>query len=163
MLVSQETLTKTWSRNLYKNPFITETILLLIGAVMKRTALALTLILALLFSAVAGTLSVANVGSADSVVNDWSMFHYDATHSGSPDNIAPTTHDLLWTIDLLMDEDAFSIVGSSPAVVDGVVYFRTWYGMDYALNASTGEEIWNFSAGWSYSSPAVVNGVYYAR
>jgi outer membrane protein assembly factor BamB len=173
---------------------------------MKRKALALTLIMALLFSVAAGTLSIANVESVDSgagsYAGDWPMFRYDAANSGTPDNVAPIAHDLLWTTDVLMDEYAFSIVGSSPAivgdvvyigsddgymyalnassgaqlwnsttdgssvsspaVVDGVVYFRTWHGRDYALDAVTGEEIWNFSAGRSYSSPAVVNGIYYA-
>ena len=53
--------------------------------------------------------------------------------------------------------------GSSPAVANGVVYVGS--GMDgnvYALNATTGVKLWNYTTGSEvYSSPAVVNGVVY--
>jgi len=62
---------------------------------MKRKELALTLIMALLFSAVVRALDIVDVGVADPIVYDWPMFRYDASNSGSPDNIAPITHDLL--------------------------------------------------------------------
>jgi len=134
---------------------------------MKTTALALALVLVLSFSAAAGTLHIVNVGVADSGVDDWPMFRYDAANSGSPDNIAPVTHDLLWATDVLMDEDASSIVGSSPAIVGGVVYIGSDDGYMYALNASSGTQLWNCTAdgdyGLSVSSPVVVDGVIYFR
>jgi hypothetical protein len=52
---------------------------------------------------------------------------------------------------------SFYIRGSSAAIVGGVVYSGT-----SALNASKGEELWQFPTnGWIYASPAVSNGVLY--
>jgi eukaryotic-like serine/threonine-protein kinase len=53
-------------------------------------------------------------------------------------------------------------VCSSPAVADGVVYLVAAYYV-YALDAATGDELWNFFADeYSvWSSPAVANGVVY--
>ena len=54
---------------------------------------------------------------------------------------------------------------SSPAVVDGVVYMGSQGGSIYAVNASNGSLLWNYTAVWSVvgdqSSPAVVNGIVY--
>jgi outer membrane protein assembly factor BamB len=54
------------------------------------------------------------------------------------------------------EEDIYS----SPAVVDGVVYFGGNDGRLYAIDASTGLERWHFQTeGHQISSPAVVDGV----
>jgi hypothetical protein len=51
---------------------------------------------------------------------------------------------------------------SSPAVVDGVVYIGSTDSNLYALNAKTGDKIWNYPTGAKVSSsPAVVGGVVY--
>ena len=51
---------------------------------------------------------------------------------------------------------------SSPAVVNGVVYFGSDDGNVYALNASTGAKLWSYATGDGVdSSPAVANGVVY--
>jgi outer membrane protein assembly factor BamB len=43
-----------------------------------------------------------------------------------------------------------------------VVYVGSYDGNVYALNATTGANVWNFTTGASvYSSPAVANGVVY--
>ena len=55
-------------------------------------------------------------------------------------------------------------IESSPAVVNGVIYFGSDDGNVYALNASTGAKLWSFSTGSAaalYVSPAVANGVVY--
>lgn len=54
-----------------------------------------------------------------------------------------------------------TLVTSSPAVVNGVVYIGGGSGNHvYALNATTGAYIWSYPTGdFVYSSPAVVNGV----
>jgi outer membrane protein assembly factor BamB len=53
-------------------------------------------------------------------------------------------------------------VRSSPAVVNGVVYFGDWLGKVFALDAQTGQEKWSFSTGDSVvPSPTVVDGVVY--
>jgi outer membrane protein assembly factor BamB len=55
-----------------------------------------------------------------------------------------------------------SAIESSPAVVNGVVYFGSDDGNVYALNASTGAKLWSYTTGsYVFSSPAVVNGVVY--
>jgi outer membrane protein assembly factor BamB len=130
---------------------------------MKRKGLTLILLLVLSFSA-AATLNFGNAGVTDSVVYDWPMFRYDAANSGTPDDIAPVTHDLLWTTDLLMDKDALSLGGSSPAIVDGVVYIGSNNGYMHALDASSGITLWSRALGsFKASSPAVVGGVVYVR
>jgi uncharacterized repeat protein (TIGR01451 family) len=51
---------------------------------------------------------------------------------------------------------------SSPAVVNGVIYFASLDGPIFALDASTGAKLWSFATGGDViSSPAVANGVVY--
>ena len=53
-------------------------------------------------------------------------------------------------------------IWSSPAVVNGVVYFGSEDHYVYALNAKTGKELWKYpTGGMVQSSPAVVDGVLY--
>ena len=57
-----------------------------------------------------------------------------------------------------------NVVEISPAVANGVVYVSSaeWSGTMYALNASTGALLWNYSTGYYVeSSPAVVDGMVY--
>ncbi|HYK36730.1 PQQ-binding-like beta-propeller repeat protein [Alloacidobacterium sp.] len=55
-----------------------------------------------------------------------------------------------------------SNIQSSPAVVNGVVYFGSDDHNLYAVNASTGARLWTYTTGgFVNSSPAVVNGVVY--
>ncbi|GAB4565464.1 MAG: hypothetical protein Kow0047_16080 [Anaerolineae bacterium] len=68
----------------------------------------------------------------------------------------------LWVQDGLSADNELS----SPAVVDGVVYFGTWAGDLYALDAATGAILWTYSLAPADSwpqvrSPIVVNGVLY--
>ncbi len=52
--------------------------------------------------------------------------------------------------------------GSSPAVVNGVVYVGSYDGNVYAFNAVTGAKLWSFPTGGEvFSTPAVANGVVY--
>ena len=123
---------------------------------MKRKTSALALILVFLFSAVAGALNITNVGVADSVVDNWPMFHHDLTHSGYSTSTAPLTNNSLWKY------QTGDFVDSSPAVVDGVVYIGSGDNNVYALNASTGSKIWSYQTDFLVvSSPAVAAGVVY--
>jgi outer membrane protein assembly factor BamB len=55
-----------------------------------------------------------------------------------------------------------NFVLSSPAIVNGVVYFGSNDNNVYALDASTGAKLWNYATGETVnSSPAVANGVVY--
>jgi outer membrane protein assembly factor BamB len=54
------------------------------------------------------------------------------------------------------------LADSSPAVANGVVYVGNTNGGVYALNATTGGPLWNYTTGGAVqSSPAVANGVVY--
>ena len=61
-----------------------------------------------------------------------------------------------------MDVGYGKAIFSSPAVVDGVVYFGADLNV-YALKASTGEKLWNHTTGLGIgsSSPAVSGGIVY--
>jgi eukaryotic-like serine/threonine-protein kinase len=89
--------------------------------------------------------------------SDWSMFRRDLTHSGNADNSSAVLEGTLaWTF------TTGAAVHSSPAVVEGVVYFGSRDHNIYALDAATGEKKWAFETGsWVESSPIVVSGVVY--
>lgn len=58
--------------------------------------------------------------------------------------------------------DSWDLYLSSPAVVDGKVYYGTGDGGVYAIDAQNGLMIWKFNTGdVVHASPAVVNGVVY--
>jgi polyvinyl alcohol dehydrogenase (cytochrome) len=54
-------------------------------------------------------------------------------------------------------------VSSQPTIVDGVVYFGSWDGKEYAVNAQTGKQIWAFETGGypSRSGASYADGVLY--
>src|SRR6266478_4281028 len=58
--------------------------------------------------------------------------------------------------------DAFDVFLSSPAVVNGAVYFGSGDGNLYSLDANSGELRWKFKTGdVVHASPAIANGVAY--
>ena len=91
--------------------------------------------------------------------NDTMQFRYNAQHTGDYSPVAgpvPSNGQLLWNYTIT------GYVGSSPAVVNGVVYVGSADNNVYALNATTGTKLWNYTTdSYVYSSPAVVNGVVY--
>lgn len=92
--------------------------------------------------------------------HSWPMFHNDVAHSGYSESTGPLTNQILWK------HQTGSGIESSPAVVDGVVYFGSlWNGQNgfvNALNATTGSKIWQYATNSGVeSSPAVVDGVVY--
>jgi outer membrane protein assembly factor BamB len=100
-------------------------------------------------------------GTAQSSGSDsWPMFHNDLAHSGYSESAGPLANQTLWKY------QAGSGIESSPAVVDGVVYFGVLWnghnGLVNALDAATGSKIWQFATDSGVeSSPAVVDGVVY--
>jgi outer membrane protein assembly factor BamB len=88
---------------------------------------------------------------------DWSMFRRDLSRSGvSGSSVADPVGKIKWTF------TAADVIHSSPAVVDGIVYFGSRDRHLYAVDAETGAEIWSFATGsWVESSPVVVGGVVY--
>jgi putative pyrroloquinoline-quinone binding quinoprotein/putative pyrroloquinoline-quinone-binding quinoprotein len=97
------------------------------------------------------------------VETDWTQGRYDAALSGLnhfENVLSPTSVSRLhlnWT------NDKVGAIFSTPAVVDGVVYFGSQDGHVYALKAATREILWAFrdTSGSVWSSPAVANGVVY--
>jgi outer membrane protein assembly factor BamB len=131
---------------------------------MKRESI-FGLILILLFLAsvfpmrvplVAGQ-SNGNAGSSAQVYVDWwSMLHHDSTHDGYSTSIVPSTNQTLWSF------TTGGAVGSSPAVINDMVFVGSDDYKVYALNASTGVKIWNYTTGNNVdSSPAVANNIVY--
>jgi eukaryotic-like serine/threonine-protein kinase len=96
-----------------------------------------------------------------SLTDDWPMFRHDPSHLGATGSIGPMAPEKLWTF----TEGHFdgSFIGSSAAVVNGIVYVGSNYNAFdkrgnsiYALDAHTGEKIWNYSTDGSiHSSPAI--------
>jgi outer membrane protein assembly factor BamB len=94
--------------------------------------------------------------AANAVVDWWSMFHHDLSHTGYSTSTAPNTNHTIWIY------TAGDFAGSSPAVADGKVYIGTYPDKVYCLDALTGVHIWNYTTGGAvYSSPAVVDGKVY--
>jgi polyvinyl alcohol dehydrogenase (cytochrome) len=95
---------------------------------------------------------------------DWPMYGRDL--AGSHYNplekaITPTTVSRLKTKWIFETEGD---VSSQPIVVNGVVYFGSWDGKEYAVDAKTGKKIWEFEdnpSNSSRSSAAYAEGVLY--
>ncbi|MCJ7604946.1 MAG: PQQ-binding-like beta-propeller repeat protein [Dehalococcoidales bacterium] len=88
---------------------------------------------------------------------EWTTFRHDMQHTGSvdPSGTVPQGQ-VAWRL------DTGEAIHSSPAVVDGIVYFGSRNYHLYALNAVTGEVIWKYKTGsWVEASPIVTGGVVY--
>ena len=97
-----------------------------------------TITLAILCLSIVLSLSfTVNAQQAES----WPMFHRDLSHTGYSTATGPSTNQTLWTF------KTQNKVWSSPAVVDGVVYFGSFDKNVYAVKASDGAKIWNYSTG----------------
>src|SRR5215510_5960160 len=99
-------------------------------------------------------------GNGDST--DWPMYGRDLAGSHYNPNekqLTPATVARLkpkWVFQTGAD------VSSQPTVVDGVVYFGSWDGKQYAVDAKTGKKIWEFDLGMpSRSGAAYADGIIY--
>lgn len=95
--------------------------------------------------------------SSNSTADNWAMFRQNQWRTGmaGPTEQLPAGT-VLWTF------AAGGAIHSSPAIVNGTVYFGSTDHKFYALDAATGNEKWKFETGsWVESSPAVVDGVVY--
>jgi polyvinyl alcohol dehydrogenase (cytochrome) len=90
--------------------------------------------------------------------DQWSVFNYDEANSRantgetrlSPENVARLVP--RWRF------DGLSAVTSTPAVVDGRVYFGDWSGVFHALDAQDGSEIWSRKLGHQITPSPLVAG-----
>ena len=88
---------------------------------------------------------------------NWPEFHFDAANTGSTSDAGPTINTTLWTF------DTTGKVGGSAAVANGFVFTNAKdKKVLYRLNATTGAQSWNYTAGGNLdSSPAVSGGIVY--
>jgi outer membrane protein assembly factor BamB len=88
----------------------------------------------------------------------WPMFHHDNLRTGYTSSPGPNMNLTLWTYNTAHD-----LYGPCPSVVDGILYTSGGYGTSvYAINATTGAGIWNYTVStWIVSSPAVADGRVY--
>ncbi len=96
------------------------------------------------------------------VNTNWYQFGYDHAHGRTNpyENVLSRTNVSHLTLDWRYTTG--DVIGSSPAVVSGVVYLGSDDQNMYALDAKTGTNLWSSPTGSSInSSPAVVNGVVY--
>ena len=107
------------------------------------------LFLILIFLGTTTSNSVSESSGAQSVADTWPMFHHDLLHTGNSNSTAPSTNQTLWRFNTGGPVD-------SPVVSDGVVYFGSLDDKVYALNASNGVVIWNYTTGANVLSPAAV-------
>ena len=98
---------------------------------------------------------------AGTCVNNWSEFHRTNMQRWNPcekvlnvNNVGKLR--LKWSYTPLVP-----IVFSSPAVADGVVYIGDDFSKLYALDATTGAELWEHCCAGEFSAPAVAGGVVY--
>lgn len=95
-------------------------------------------------------------GYAQQASSDWPMFRGNPWHSGFGQGTSVTSPVLLWKF------SASSSIASGPAIVNGIIYFGSGNGTIFALNAISGDQIWNRTTPMSAdTSPAVVDGVVY--
>jgi outer membrane protein assembly factor BamB len=103
----------------------------------------------------AGTPSGADAGGPTLPATGWAMFGGDLAHTRhdpretaiSPATVARLTRK--WTADS-------PAVTSTPAIVDGVVYYADWMGGVYAKQASDGGEVWTTDLGVGVTSSPLV-------
>jgi hypothetical protein len=81
--------------------------------------------------------------------DEWPMFHNDLNHTGSSESTAPKTNQILWRFNTGGPVD-------SPVVSDGIVYFGSLDDNFYALNASNGDFLWNYTTRANVLSPAAI-------
>jgi len=87
--------------------------------------------------------------------DDWPMFRHDPQHTGYTDCEMPDELELLWKY------KTGDWVFSSPAVVNGKVYFGSYDNYLYCLDTN-GNLLWRYKTGdYVRSSPAVVDGKVY--
>ena len=96
------------------------------------------------------------------VNTDWSQFGYDRAQSRTNpyENVLSRTNVSRLTLDWRYPTG--SLIYSSPAVVNGVLYIGSYDNSVYALDARTGTKLWSYATGnVIYTVPAVAHGVVY--
>ena len=120
---------------------------------MKR----LTIVLGLVLVATAGcgdSESNGGTGGGYGADSNWRMFGHDIANTRSNTVETEIGVDTVGDLELLWAHVG-SQVTTTPAVVDGIVYFADWSGNVYAREALTGEEVWTERPGGVGMSPSL--------
>ena len=106
----------------------------------------------------AATVTATPTATTPPVADEWPVFNHD--HDNSRNNIAETqlSPDNVAQLAPRWRFDGLSAVTSTPAVVDGVVYFGDWSGVFHALRTSDGMELWNRKLGQRITPSPLVAG-----
>ena len=105
-----------------------------------------------------------SVSSSPAIVND---VIYTGSWNGNVYALNATNGAKLWSYYIGVGAPSLSAIPppaftSSPAVVNGIVYVGSFDDNVYALNATSGDKLWNYTTGGAVaSSPTVVNGEVY--
>jgi outer membrane protein assembly factor BamB len=100
--------------------------------------------------------SSTSITPQTSTGDSWTMFGHDVASARYSTSSAPTSNQILWSTAL------DSQIRTSVTISGNNAYVGSFSGIIYALDASTGAKIWNFTtAGAVWSSPAVANGMVY--
>ncbi len=127
----------------------------------QRRLITSIIVITLLTTAFVGLVAVTAAAQGDTM-----MFRYNVAHTGDYSTVAgstPPNNRLNWNYTTGQNlATPYPYVESSPAVANGVVYIGSDDQNVYALNATTGAKLWNYTTGGSViSSPAVANGIVY--
>lgn len=107
------------------------------------------------------TISLTSVAVAQSSKGDVPMFRGNLARTGEMPGPGPDPSRGLEAIWKFASGPSDHPYISTPAVVDGSIYFGSGDKNVYALDAKTGEERWRFATNNVNSSPAVVDGTVY--
>ncbi len=130
-------------------------------------AVALAVVIPSLAAAQSSKLAANKPAKAKTAANgqgaaDWPMYGRDLAGSHYNPNEKQLTPASVGRLKVKWIFETGGDVSSQPTVVGGVVYFGSWDGKQYAVDAKTGKKLWEFETGYpSRSGAAYADGVLY--
>jgi polyvinyl alcohol dehydrogenase (cytochrome) len=101
--------------------------------------------------------------TADSPGEDWTAYGHDPSNTRTNLTPSPLDAETVADLEVAWQRDGLIGVTGTPTVSGGVAYFGDWMGMVRALDAETGDELWNAPiGGFVVGAPAVVDDAVYA-
>ena len=108
---------------------------------------------------VASVIPPAQISRSRADEQFWATFQFDYSNTGYSTSKAPSTDHLLWKY---KDDELNAEIYSSPVVVNDYVYFINKQGYLYAIDRTTGDQVWRvFLEKSSYGMLTVTNGYVY--
>ena len=95
----------------------------------------------------------------EKIVQDWPIFRRDAELQGESREDLKTPLELAWSFEPEVAEGRRRFpFDATPVISDGVIYVGNQEGKFYAIDLSTGKQIWEFEASSAIAGPAAVFG-----